>query len=263
MHPDLELQHSRTLLLPGLEPEQLESLGSSEVWVIGLGGLGALASLYLASTGVGCLQLVDPDTVELSNLPRQVLYGAQDLGQPKAQVAAARLRALYPGIKAQAHVQKADAQFLSQHLSCASLVLDCTDRFASRHAINQYCAQQGLARVIASVVGWEGQLMVCSPTLSPQGCYACSFPRGDEASGPAVDAACGAFGVFPTMAGLMALLQAQEGLKLLLGLAPERDLLLVQGPRLELVRIRRQRLADCPDCSDRLDRSPPPVTSGP
>lgn len=248
MQPDLELQHSRTLLLPGLEPEQIEALGRAEVWVIGLGGLGAAASLYLASTGVGRLHLVDADRVELSNLPRQVLYGSDDLGRLKAEVAAQRLRAHYPSLAASSHCERVDSAWLEQHLGSASLVLDCTDRFASRHDINRFCSRRGLALVVASVVRWEGQMMVCAPAIRHRGCYACSFPRADEAAGSAIDAACGAFGVFPTMAGLMAILQAQEGLKLLLGLAPEEDLLLVQGPRLELTRIQRSRVTDCPEC---------------
>jgi len=250
MQPLLELQHSRTLLLEGLEQEQIEALGQAEVWVIGLGGLGATVSLYLASAGVGRLHLVDPDQVELSNLPRQVLYGSADLERMKAEIAAERLQSQHPALQVVGHVERADLPWLEAHLTHASLVLDCTDRSASRHAINQFCSRRGIPLVIASVVRWEGQLLVCSPSLRHRGCYACSFPPAQGSAPSQLDAACGAFGVFPTMAGLMALLQAQEGLQILLGLAPEEDLLLVQGPRLELMRIQRAQVPGCPACSE-------------
>lgn len=255
MQPDFELQHSRTLLLPGLELEQLEALARSEVWVIGLGGLGAAASLYLASAGVGQLHLVDGDLVSISNLPRQVLYGMRDVGRLKVEVAAERLRQQYPSIEVATHGEHATAAWLEAHLGTAALVMDCTDRFASRHAINQYCVQHQIALVIASVVRWEGQLMVCSPRLREKGCYACSFPPSDDSSHAAVDAACGAFGVFPTMAGLMAILQAQEGLKVLMGLEAEPDLLLVQGPQIEVSRFKRLRMPACPVCSEGAARA--------
>jgi len=248
MTAELELQHSRTLLLPELELGQLEAMHASEVWVIGLGGLGAAASLYLSSSGVGHLNLVDGDQIDISNLPRQVLYGRSDLGRPKAVVAAERLSQLNPNAKITAHPRMADPDWLETALTRASLVLDCTDRFATRHAINRVCAALQIPLVIASVVRWEGQLMVCAPSLGAQGCYACAFPA-TEPSGDTVDAACGAFGVFPSMAGVMATLQAQEGLKVLLGLAPEPDLLMLQGPSLELLRIQRKRSPTCSVCA--------------
>lgn len=246
MAAELELQHSRTLLLPELELSQLESMQAAEVWVIGLGGLGAAASLYLASSGVRRLHLVDGDQIDITNLPRQVLYGLDDIGRSKAEVAAERLSQLNPNALVTAHSRMADEDWLEQALAGASLVLDCTDRFASRHAINRICASQKIPLVIASVVRWEGQLMVCAPSLGAQGCYACAFPA-TEPSG-SVDAACGAFGVFPTMAGVMATLQAQEALKVLLGYAPEPDLLMLQGPALELIRIQRRRALTCSVC---------------
>jgi molybdopterin/thiamine biosynthesis adenylyltransferase len=248
MSADFEQQHSRTLLLPELELSHLEALAQAEAWVIGLGGLGAAVSLYLASAGVGRLHLVDGDRVELSNLPRQTLYGAADVGRPKAAVAAERLLALNPGLQVSPHCVCATETWLESRLPGASLVIDCTDRFTTRHAINRICWALGRPLVTASVVRWEGQLLVCDPSLAQLGCYACSFPAGAASEAAGVDAACGAFGVFPTMAGLMAMLQAQEGLKLLLGLSPERDLLLLQGPRLSLMRIGRVRQPACPAC---------------
>ncbi len=249
MTPELELQHSRTLLLPELEVDQIERLQTSEVWVIGLGGLGTAASLYLASSGVGRLHLVDGDQIDASNLPRQILYGQADLGRPKAEVAAERLRSLNPNAQISAHTQMAQRDWLESALQSASLVLDCTDRFVSRQSINEVCLRLQIPLVIASVVRWEGQLLACGPSLRAQGCYACTFPLVNDASGSsAVDAACGAFGVFPSMAGVMATLQAQEALKLLLGLHPEPDLLMLQGPSLELIRIQRRRDPNCPAC---------------
>lgn len=238
-------QFSRVLLLPDFEEADLAALHSKRVLIVGLGGLGTPVATYLAQAGLGRLLLVDPDHVALSNLPRQVLYSADDLGKPKATVLAKKLQGLAPACQIDAIATAADSDNLFAWVSEADLVLDCTDQFAVRQAINRTCVQLKRPLVSASALQWSGQILVVDPAQPEAGCYACLF---DPLVAPE-EAACGAYGVFSTAVGAVGLLQANEALKILMGKKPgagRLQLFDAKEPRLDSLRFSAR--ASCPVC---------------
>jgi molybdopterin/thiamine biosynthesis adenylyltransferase len=191
------------------------------------------------------MRLVDPDVVSLSNLPRQVLFSPDDVGQSKAQVMAAKLQRLAPRLQIEGLAQRAGSENLGRWVSETDLVLDCTDQFATRQEINRFCVELGRPLVSASALQWSGQLLVVDPAQPGTGCYACLF---DPSSQPQ-EAACGAYGVFSTAVGIMGVLQANEALKILLGKPPAVGCLRVfdaKETRLETLGFSRR--AGCPVC---------------
>ncbi|WP_273805043.1 HesA/MoeB/ThiF family protein [Providencia rettgeri] len=206
------MRYSRQLLLEDVSPEGQQKLKNSKVLIVGLGGLGSPASLYLASAGVGELWLADHDDLHVSNLQRQVLYDTDDIEQSKAQLAAKRLRQLNPFVKTRAIVQKLEVETLIPLAEQADLVLDCCDNMATRHAVNAACVITNTPLVSGSAVGFGGQLMVLEPPFS-SGCYACLYPDQDEP-----ERNCRTAGVLGPVVGVIGTLQALEALKLLVGL---------------------------------------------
>lgn len=206
------MRYSRQLLLEDVSPEGQQKLKNSKVLIVGLGGLGSPASLYLAGAGVGELWLADHDDLHVSNLQRQVLYDTDDIEQSKAQLAAKRLRQLNPFVKTRAIVQKLEFETLIPLAEQADLVLDCCDNMATRHAVNAACVITNTPLVSGSAVGFGGQLMVLEPPFS-SGCYACLYPDQDEP-----ERNCRTAGVLGPVVGVIGTLQALEALKLLVGL---------------------------------------------
>lgn len=206
------MRYNRQLLLEDVSPEGQQKLKNSKVLIVGLGGLGSPASLYLAGAGVGELWLADHDDLHVSNLQRQVLYDTDDIEQSKAQLAAKRLRQLNPFVKTRAIVQKLEVETLIPLAEQADLVLDCCDNMATRHAVNAACVITNTPLVSGSAVGFGGQLMVLEPPFS-SGCYACLYPDQDEP-----ERNCRTAGVLGPVVGVIGTLQALEALKLLVGL---------------------------------------------
>nr|UOZ96977.1 Sulfur carrier protein ThiS adenylyltransferase [Cupriavidus sp.] len=248
LDPDQLSQFSRLLLLPDFDEVNLLSLCQKRVLIVGVGGLGAPVALYLAQAGLRAMRLIDPDTVSLTNLPRQVLFSPEDLGRHKAEVVAQTLRQLAPRLQVEAHIEYATSENLSPWVAGADLVLDCTDQFSVRQEINRSCIRLGKPLVSASALQWSGQLLVVDPNQPEAGCYACLFDPGN----PPKEAACGAYGVFSTAVGTMGLLQANEALKILLGKKPSAGALRVfdaKEPRLETLRFSAR--PGCPVCQSR------------
>ncbi|KLN47604.1 molybdopterin-synthase adenylyltransferase [Providencia rettgeri] len=206
------MRYSRQLLLEDVSPEGQQKLKNSKVLIVGLGGLGSPASLYLAGAGVGELWLADHDDLHVSNLQRQVLYDTDDIGQPKAQLAADRLHRLNPLVRTHVVAQKLDVKTLIPLAEQVDLVLDCSDNMATRHAVNAACVMTNTPLVSGSAVGFGGQLMVLEPPFST-GCYACLYPDQDEP-----ERNCRTAGVLGPVVGVIGTLQALESLKLLVGL---------------------------------------------
>ncbi len=169
-------------------------------------------ALYLAAEGLGRLRLIDPDQVEISNLPRQILFGSHETRQSKAQAAAERLRLLYPSKEIKALDLSVGPKNAASLLSGSTVVIDCTDRFAVRPLVNAVYHQLGIPLVIGSALQWSGQLLVVEWTLEikRRAWYACLFPKG-EAQPVAADAACGAYGVISTTVGLVGPYASQGG----------------------------------------------------
>jgi len=240
-----ELLFSRNLLLEDFDESALQRLRQSRVLVIGAGGLGCPVAQYLACGGVGQLHWVDGDTVDLSNLPRQTLFGPADQDQAKVEVGARRLQVLAPHCDLRTTVAYADETNLPGWIEQADLVVDCTDRFATRQLINRGCVRFGKRLVIASVIQWAGQLFMVDPLDHQAPCYACLF----DPQTPQADAACGAYGVFSTAAGLLGLMQAHEALKWLAGFPVKTGQLhLVDTKSLQFDSIAVPKKPGCPVC---------------
>jgi len=219
------LRYSRHLLLQGWSEAAQSRLMGSHAMVIGLGGLGAPAALYLAAAGVGQLTLVDPDQVELSNLQRQIIHTTERIGQHKANSAAQAVLALNPDLVVHPIEQAADETWLFDWLQGQQspmaarqlVVLDCTDRLDTRHAINRACWRAGVALVSASAVQWDAQITVFDPSQAGSPCYACLYPPADHTEAASPDTPCGTLGVFAPLVGMAGTLQAGEAIKHLMG----------------------------------------------
>jgi molybdopterin/thiamine biosynthesis adenylyltransferase len=231
-------RYSRQLVLPEWSEAAQRALADASVLVVGAGALGSPVATYLAGAGVGRLGIVDGGDVELSNLHRQHLHFTPDLGIPKAQSAAAKLKFLNPDIV----IEPYQAEFNPAMLPGQDLVVDCTDSFAARYAINAACCAHGIPLVEAGVVGMSGLVMAIRPGESA--CYRCAFPAE-----PADAPSCAGAGVLGPAAGVIGSLQALEALKLLAGLDALTDAFLqLDLATLDIIRVTVRRRADCPDC---------------
>ena len=210
--PEQLERYKRHLLLDGVGVEGQEKLLASSVLIIGAGGLGSPAALYLAAAGVGTLGLVDFDRIDASNLQRQILYATHDVGRPKVEVAAERLRALNPDVRVIAHAERLEAANARERIRAYDVVLDGTDTFPSRYLTSDVCVWERKPLVYGSIMRFEGQVSVFDSTRGP--CYRCLFP---EPPPPELAPNCAAAGVLGVLPGVIGVLQATEVIKLVLG----------------------------------------------
>ncbi|HET9646516.1 MAG TPA: HesA/MoeB/ThiF family protein [Burkholderiaceae bacterium] len=241
------LRYSRHILLDEIGIEGQQRLMSSHALVIGAGGLGSPVALYLGTAGVGTLTLVDHDTVDLTNLQRQIAHSQARIGAPKAESAAQSVAAINPDVKVQAVVQRADVALLDRLIAQADVVIDCTDNFKTRHAVNAACVGHRKPLVAGAAIRFDAQLSVYDVRDEGCPCYACLFPpeSGFE------DVACSTMGVFAPLVGIVGSLQAAEALKLLAGVGSSLAgrLQMLDARTMEWSEIRVQRSADCPVCA--------------
>lgn len=210
--PEQIERYKRHLFLDGVGPEGQARLLDSSVLLIGAGGLGSPAALYLAAAGVGTLGLVDFDVVDASNLQRQILYTTGDVGRSKIEVARDRLGALNPDVEVREHPERLEAANAERILSGYDVILDGTDTFPSRYLASDVCVWLGKPLVYGSVMRFEGQVSVFDAKRGP--CYRCLFP---EPPPPELAPNCAEAGVLGVLPGVIGLLQATEVIKLLLG----------------------------------------------
>ncbi len=237
------MRYSRQLLLEDIAIDGQQKLLESRVLIVGLGGLGSPAALYLAGAGVGTLWLADDDAVHLSNLQRQILFGVGDIEQPKSLAALRRLKALNPAIETVALNQRLEGDALHAAVSDADLVLDCSDNMSTRQAVNAACVAHGTPLITASAVGMGGQIATFAPPFE-YGCYRCLWPDDSEP-----ERNCRTAGVLGPVVGLMGTLQALEAIKLLCDVTPDRGELRLFDARASHWRtLTLQRAADCPVC---------------
>ncbi len=242
----LLLRNSRHLLLNEFNEDSIKILLESRILIVGAGGLGCPAALYLATAGVKTIRWVDPDKVDISNLPRQILFSENDLNVPKVIVGKRILNKIVPAVDIDTIQEKADETNLTKLISGCNIVLDCTDRFKTRHLINKYCVQNNIPLVIGSATGWSGQLMVVNSSEKNTACYACVFEENTEFT----DDPCGAFGIFSPLVGTVGLLQAGEAIKTLLQINQTTGkLLLLNGLSLNFNRINLTKNANCKICA--------------
>jgi molybdopterin/thiamine biosynthesis adenylyltransferase len=214
------------------------------VLIIGLGGLGSPAALYLAASGVGQLILCDHDTVDFSNLQRQIIHHTASVGSSKAASAQAALQDINPEVECIALTKRADADLLGEMAGKADVVLDCSDNFATRYAVNRACLAQRKPLVSGAAIQFDGQVAVFDFRRADAPCYNCLFPEDSQAA----ELRCATTGVFAPLTGIIGTLQAAEALKLLIGI--ERGL---SGKLLTLnaldMNITRSSLRKDPACS--------------
>ena len=241
------LRYSRHILLNELGVEGQERIMRSRALVIGVGGLGSPAALYLATAGIGHLTLVDHDTVDLTNLQRQIVHTHARVGQLKVESARAALLAINPSLHVSTLAERADAQRLYALVAVADVVLDCSDNFATRHALNAACVQHGVPLVSGAAIRFDGQLAVYDPKSGDSPCYACVFPPDSSFE----ETRCATMGVFAPLVGIIGSMQAAEALKLLSGAGKPAigRLLMLDGRDMSWSDIRLPRNAHCPVCS--------------
>ena len=246
MTDDDLLRYSRHILLDDIGIEGQDKLLTAHALVIGAGGLGSPVALYLGSAGVGRITLVDPDTVDLTNLQRQIAHSQARIGQPKVTSAAAAIHALNPGAQVDTLVQRADAALLDHWVPQADVVLDCSDNFATRQLVNAACVRHRRPLVSGAAIGFDGQVSVYDSRQPDAPCYACLFPPESTVE----EVRCATMGVFAPLVGIIGATQAAEALKLLAGvgtsLAGRLQMLDARRMRWDEIRIPRQ--PACPVC---------------
>ena len=241
------LRYARHILLDELGIEGQQRICAGHVLLVGAGGLGAAAAMYLAAAGVGTLTLVDADTVDLTNLQRQIVHTTARVGQTKVHSAAETLHALNPLVQVNAHVLRATPDWLDQTLPAVDVVLDCSDNFETRHAINAACVRHNKPLVSGAAVRYDGQLGVYDPRDVHSPCYACIFPPQHALE----EVSCATLGVFAPLVGIMGSMQAAEALKLLsgAGVALVGRLLMLDARSMDWSDIRLARDPACPVCA--------------
>ncbi|HEX2198072.1 MAG TPA: molybdopterin-synthase adenylyltransferase MoeB [Burkholderiales bacterium] len=245
------LRYSRHILLPEFGVEGQERLQRSRALIVGAGGLGCPASLYLAAAGLGRLTLADSDQVDLTNLQRQILYRAEAVGIPKVEAARSTLNALNPEVEVlalQKRLQAADARAL---VAQADLVLDCSDNFATRHLLNRACVEHRKPLVSGAAIRFDGQVMVFDLRQPGSPCYACLFPEEGEVE----EVQCSVMGVFAPLTGIVGATQAMEALKLLAGIGESLSgrLLLLDARKADWRTVRVMKDPACTVCATSSD----------
>ena len=213
MNDEQLLRYSRHILLPEIGVEGQERLLAASALVIGAGGLGSPAAMYLAAAGVGTIVLADGDAVDLTNLQRQILHTTQSIGKPKAESGREALGKINPEVRVAPVQSRLEGEELDRLVVQASVVLDCSDNFATRHAVNRACVRHRRPLVSGAAVRFDGQVSVFDlrDDLSP--CYHCLFPENAELE----ETRCAVMGVFAPLTGIIGTVQAAEALKLLAG----------------------------------------------
>jgi len=242
------LRYSRQMMLPEIDARGQQKLAEARVLIIGIGGLGSSASMYLAAGGVGHLVLVDYDKVDLSNLQRQIVHSTADIGRPKVESARATLAALNPEITITTINHMLDEKELEREAAAADVVIDASDNFNTRFAINSASVKTRTPLVSAAAIRFEAQISVFNPTHPDSPCYQCLYGKGAE-----VDQTCTANGVIAPLLGIIGSMQALEAMKLIMGIGNtlEGRLLLFDAMTMEWHSAKLPRDPDCPVCGKR------------
>jgi molybdopterin/thiamine biosynthesis adenylyltransferase len=247
------LRYSRHILLDELGIEGQQRIQASHALVIGAGGLGSPAALFLGSAGVGQITVVDHDSVDLTNLQRQIAHTTERLGLPKVQSLKQAIQAINPEVQVHAQAQRADAYSLDAWVAQADVVLDCSDNFATRHLVNASCVRHGRPLVSGAAIRFDAQISVYDPRDTDSPCYACLFPAAEQWE----ETRCATLGVFAPLVGIVGAMQAAEALKLLarMGQALTGRLMMLNALHMEWNTIQVRRLPGCTVCAEPAGRS--------
>ncbi len=240
-------RYSRQIILREVGGAGQRKLLTARVLILGAGGLGSPAALYLAAAGVGTIGVVDSDRVELSNLQRQVLHATDDIGRPKAESAVSRLRALNPDCRYEPYFMRLTSDNIAGIIGDYDLVIDGSDNFPTRYLVNDACVMSGKPLFFAGILGFDGQALTIIPGESA--CLRCVFP---EPPPPGLIPSCAEAGVLGTVAGLLGLVQANEALKFLLGTGEllTGRLLIVDAWSSSFHELQVERSRSCPICGE-------------
>ncbi|MCA1325687.1 HesA/MoeB/ThiF family protein [Herbaspirillum sp. alder98] len=243
------LRYSRHILLDEIDIDGQARLLAAHALVIGAGGLGSPAAMYLASAGVGRITLVDDDQVDLTNLQRQIMHTTERVGQPKVESARQALQQINPGIEVIGLAERVEGERLQALVSAADVVLDCSDNFATRHAVNQACVAARVPLVSGAAIRFDGQVSVFDSRQPSSPCYACLFPPDRQFD----EVQCATMGVFSPLVGIIGTMQAAEALKLVAGIGRSLAgrLLILDAREMEWTSITVGRDATCPVCGQR------------
>jgi len=241
------LRYSRHILLPEIGLEGQERLRAAHALIVGAGGLGCPAALYLASSGIGRLTLADPDQVDLTNLQRQILYRSDAVGTHKVHAAREALAAVNPEVAVVPLPRRLEAETLERQVAEADVVLDCSDNFATRHAVNRACLHHGKPLVSGAAIRFDGQIAVFDLRRDDAPCYACLFPEHGETE----ELRCAVMGVLAPLTGAVGALQAAEAIKLISGAGETLSgrLLMFDALRAEWRSVRVRKDPDCDVCA--------------
>lgn len=241
------LRYSRQILLPQFGTEGQQTLLDAHILIVGAGGLGSPAALYLAAAGVGHISIADDDTVELSNLQRQILHSQADIGHAKVESAQASLQAINPDIRVDAIAERLAGAALADKVASADLVLDCTDNFATRFAINEACVAAHKPLVSGAAIRMEGQVAVFDLREPDSPCYRCLYKEEGE-----LEETCSENGVLAPTVGIIGSIQAMEAIKVLtkVGKTLASRLLIFDGMTMEWRAMKLNKDKACPVCSD-------------
>jgi adenylyltransferase/sulfurtransferase len=258
--PEL-LRYSRHILLPEIGIDGQQNIADSHALIIGAGGLGSPVALYLASAGVGTITLCDADAVDLTNLQRQIAHDTSTVGMLKVESATKRIGAINPMVTVRPLPSRVGDTELAELAAAASVVLDCTDNFATRHAINRACVAARRPLVSGAALRFDGQLAVFDVRRDDSPCYHCLFGEGEEIE----ETRCAVMGVFAPLVGVIGAMQAVEALKLLApcGEPGVGKLFLYDGLAAEWKTLSINRDRECPVCRDRPIVSPAAGVSAP
>ena len=247
MRDDQLLRYSRHILLNEWGVDGQERVSQSHALVVGAGGLGCPAALYLASAGVGQITLIDHDVVDVTNLQRQIAHTQDRVGQLKVESLKKAIEQINPEVQVQCIAQRADSVLLNQHVALADVILDCTDNFETRHAINLACVQHNKPLVSGSALRMDGQIAVYDIRQSQAPCYACVFPPTQQFE----ETRCATMGVLAPLVGIIGSLQATEALKILSGMGASLtgQLILFNAQFMEWQTLQTHRHVQCPVCS--------------
>lgn len=244
------LRYSRHLLLDELGPNAQLRFAAAHALIVGVGGLGNPAAQFLAAAGIGTLTLCDADSVDLTNLQRQSLFAMADVGMPKVEAAARRLRSINPEVQIVPVRQRVGEPGLARLVASADVVLDCTDNFATRHAINRACVAARKPLVSGAAIRFDGQLAVFDIRKPDAPCYHCLFGEGDDLE----ETRCATMGVFAPLVGIVGATQAAEALKLIAGVGDTLAgrLLLLDALSMQWREVRVPRDPACQVCASRV-----------
>ena len=249
MNDDQLLRYSRHILLDEVGIEGQQAILDAHVLIIGAGGLGSPAALYLAASGVGQITLVDHDSVDLTNLQRQIAHSTARVGQPKVQSAAQAMHAINPEVQVHGLQQRADADLLDKLVAQATVVLDCCDNYRTRQAVNAACVKHRVPLVAGAIIRFDGQVTVFDPRMETSPCYACLFSPEESFE----EVQCSTMGVFAPLVGVIGCVQATEALKLIAGIGQSLagKLLMLDGRTMEWSRMRTSKNPECVVCCNK------------